>query len=333
MAHASVKTKKTLKKKTGAKTVKAKQTASTFRMLKNMFKSVQVFIGFYAFLNIVFWLAYTAKIVNQEGLYLLFKPAWDVVNIFYTYKSVQGKEEIDFTGVVCAICLMVISIILKSVSEYVAELEETAKIEDAKRLEKAQKRAMAQAKGIVKNRKTIQNKEAGFVFLLDITIKQVSGFIQEEALSPEEVAKIRNNFFTSLLNNLNLNQVAQKGYYRKKLFLVHKNISAFDDFIFYTRETLNSLSREFVRPNLRIDFLVGMNAIGLNEDFKEKLDILDTVNKLTLKNEFICTQSLKDLYTCLPKQNYKMTSKGVYNLSKNLNISNNQEIFSLREAQ
>lgn len=91
------------------------------------------------------------------------------------------------------------------------------------------------------------------------------------------------------------------------------------------------MSKEFVRPTLRIDFLVGLNAIAPNEDFKEKLDILDTVNKLNLKNEFICTQSLKDIYSCMPKQNYVMSSKGVYNLSKNLNVSNNQEIFSLRE--
>ncbi len=333
MAHASVRTKKTIKRKSTNKTVKAKQTASTFRMLKNTVKSVQVGIGFYAFANVLFWLAYTAKIVNQEGLYIIFKPAWDFVNIFYTYKSVQGKEEIDFTGVVCAICLMVIAIILKSVYEYVAELEENAKIEDAKRLERAQKRALAMEKGSLKTQNTKKSKEAGFVFLLDIDIKQVSGFIQEEALSPEEIAKMKTKFFTSLLNNLNLNQVLQKGYYRKKLFLVYKNVSYFDDFIFYTRETLNSLSREFARPTLRIDFLVGMNAIGTNEDFKEKLDVLDTVNKLSLRNEFICTQSLKDIYDCLAKQHYRLISKGVYNLSKNLNISNNQEIFSLREAR
>lgn len=332
MANA-VKTKKITKKKHIDKTVKTKQTASTFSLLNNIIKSVQAFIGFYAFFNVIFWLAYIAKIVEQSSwLYLLFKPAWNIVNIFYTYKSIEGKEQIDFTGVVCAICLVIISILLKSVSEFVTELEETAKIEDAKRLERAKKRAVAHASGVIKNRKTIKNNDAGFVFLFDISIKQVSGFIQEDVLSPEEVAKIKNNFFKSLLNNLNLNQVSQKGYYRKKLFLVYKSISNFDDFITYTRDTLNSLSKEFIRPSLRIDFIVEMSEICLDDDFKEKLDLLDTINKLNLKNEFICTQKLKDLYECMPKTSYIMTSKGVYNLSKNLNISNNQEIFSLREA-
>ena len=330
MANASVRTRK-IKKKSSAKTVKAKQTASTFRMIKNAVKTIQVSLGFYAFCNVLFWLAYTAKIVDQSGLYYVFKPAWDVVNIFYTYKSIQGKEEIDYTGVVCAICLMVIVVVLKSVHEYLAEVEENAKIADAKRLERAQKRALAMTKSNFKTKNSAKSKESGFVFLLDIDIKQVSGFVQAEVLSPEEIAKMKTRFFTSLLNNLNLNQVLQKGYYKKKLFLNYKSISYFDDFIFYTRETLNSLSREFTRPTLRIDFLVGLNAIGLNEDLKEKLDVLDTVNKLSLRNEFICTQTLKEIYECTPKPSYRLISKGVYNLSKNLNVSNNQEIFSLRE--
>ena len=75
--------------------------------------------------------------------------------------------------------------------------------------------------------------------------------------------------------------------------------------------------------------LVGLNAIGLKEDIKEKLDILDTVNKLGLKNEFICTQTLKDIYECLPKKSYNLISKGVYNLSKNLNIKTNSTLLKL----
>ncbi len=335
MANASVRPKSTIKKRQSAPTVKTKQTAKTFAMLKNIVKAIQVFLGLYGSANLLFWLAYTAKVVNLEvGWYLVFKPAWNIVNLFYKYKPIEGKDDTDFTGVVCAICLIIMTVILKSVAEYLAEIEEQAKIEDAKRLERAKKRAMAVKKTNVKTKSNVKkSSDSGFIFLLDIDIKQVSGFIQEELLSPEEVAKIKNKFFTALLQNLNLNQVLQKGYYKKKLFLVYKNISYFDDFIFYTRETLNSLSKEFTRPTLRIDFLVGLNTIMASDDLRDKLGILDTINKLSLKNEFICTQALRDTYECSPKQTYRLASKGVYNLSKNLNVSNNQEIFSLREAQ
>ncbi|MBQ2644003.1 hypothetical protein IJG14_00340 [bacterium] len=334
MAHASVRTKKAIKRKQKkSETVKVKQTASFFTMLKNFVKTIQVFLGFYSFFNIVFWLAFVTNFVDKKGIYIIFKPAWDIVNTFYTYKpSPDDKDAIDFTGVVCSICIMIIVIILKSLHEYFGELEENAKIEDAKRLEKAKKRAIAEEKGIISKKKTVdKTKEAGFLFLLDIDIKQVAGFLQANPLSPEDMVKMKNQFFKALLNNLNLNQVAQKGYYKKRLFLNYKSIIDFDDFIFYTKETLNAMAQEFLRPSIRIDFLVGMTLMKLTDDLKDNLDVLDTVNKLGLKNEFICTQKLKDIYECIPKQTYKMVSKGVYNLSKNLNVSNNQEIYSLRE--
>ncbi|MCR5261190.1 MAG: hypothetical protein K6C94_05065 [Candidatus Gastranaerophilales bacterium] len=330
-ANASVRTKKTIKRK-NIEAVKAKKTASVYTAIKNTIKTVQVAIGSYAFLNILFWLAYTAKLADKSGLYAIFKPAWDFVNIFYTYKPLEGKDDIDFTGVVCSICIMVLVVILNSVHEWVSEMEETAKIEDAKRLERAKKRALAKEKGIIKDRKAVSTKALGFVFLMDIDIKQVSGFIQANIISQEEVVKIKTQFFKALLNNLNLNQISQKGYYRKKLFLNYKSINYFDDFIYYARETLNALSEEFSRPNIRIDFLVSLNLVSPNDDLKEKLDILDTVNKLGLKNEFICTQKLKDIYETNQKQTFRMVSKGVYNLSRNLNVSNNQEVYSLREV-
>jgi hypothetical protein len=330
MANASVKTKKI--KKSAAPAVKVKQTAKTFAMLKKGIKISEGVCGFYAFFNLLFWLALTAKLTTKEGIFYLFKPVWDLVNLFYQYKP-QGEDDIDFTGVVCSICLIISTILLKSFHEFVSEKEEQAKIEDAKRLERAKKKAIAAKKTNIRTKANIaKTNNSGFVFLLDIDIKQVAGFIQEETLNPEEVAKIKTKFFTSLLQNLNLNQVAQKGYYKKKLFLVYKNVSFFDDFIFYTRETLNSMSKEFSRPTLRIDFLVGINSMAAGNDLKGQLDVLDTINKLSLKNEFICTQSMHDIYECMQKQSYRLVSKGVYNLSKNLNISNNQEVFSLREG-
>lgn len=331
MANATVKTKKTVKKKRAEKPVKVKQTAGIFRMLKKTFKGVQVFSGFYAFVNLIYWCAYSSKIVGETGLSLFFQPLWNLVNNFYTYKPADGTSELDFTGVVATLCLIVFSIILKSIVDYLAEAEETAQIQDQIRLERAKKKARAEASKRNKAKLSPKKSEYGFVFLLDIDITQVAGFIQDTNLSPQEIASIKTKFFESLLNNLNFNQVSQKGYYKKKLFLIYKNIYYLDDFVFYTRETLMSLAKEFTLPTIRIDFLVGMHSISVNEEFKDKLDIIDIINKLGLKNEFICTQSLKTLYENLPKQNYTLVSKGIYNLSKNLNISNNQEIFSLKE--
>lgn len=330
MATASARVKKSKK----VKQVKVRETAAVFTFIKNIIKSLQAFFGFYAFLNIIYWLAYIAKIVDKSFIYFLFKPAWELVAKFYTYKNVEGADNVDFTGLICAISLIISAVILKSVCEFVTDLEEAAKLKDLKRKERAERRMIAKENGRLKAKaakseaKKATNSE--FVFLFDVNIVQQSGFIQDTQLSLEEIAKIKNNFCKSILNNINANQIEQKGYYRKKLFITYKSLTYFDGFILYARETLNSLLQEFGRPTVRIDFFVALSDLKSLESLKIKLDIMDTICKLGLKNDFICTSSLKEVYEMLPKHKFEFISRGVYNLSKNLNVSNNDEIYSLR---
>jgi len=333
MATASVKAKKTKKE---VKQAKIRKTAGIYTMLKNVLRGLQAFSGTYAFLNIIYWFCYITKICNKKFLYFLFAPAWSFVGNFYVYKPSGTKDDIDFTGLIVAISLIVTAIVLKNLCEYVVDMEETAKIRDAKRQERANKKMQAKEFGTLKQRLSKSEAQKAlncqFVFLLDVSIKQSSGFIQEEPLSPEEIAKIKNNFYSSILNNINMNHINQKGYYRKKLFLIYKNMNYFDEFVFYTKETLNALLHEFSRPSMRIDFYVALCEFKLTENLKSKLETLDTIDKLGLKNDFICTSSLRELYDLLPKKQFEFISRGVYNLSKNLNVTNNEEIYSLRST-
>ena len=329
----SAKAKKTKK---AVKQAKVRKTAGIYTMLKNVLKWLQAFSGTYAFLNIVYWFGIITKIFDKTFLSFLFAPAWSFVGKFYVYNSSGAKDDLDFTGLVAAIILIVMAIILKSLCEYVTDLEEAAKIKDEKRQERANKKMQAKENGTLKQRlsKTEAQKvlNCQFIFLLDISIKQTTGFIQEEPLSPEEIAKIKNNFYNSILNNINMNHINQKGYYRKKLFLIYKNMNYFDEFVFYTKETLNALLHEFSRPTMRIDFYVALCEYRLTDNLKNRLENLDTIDKLGLKNDFVCTSSLRELYELLPKKQFEFISRGVYNLSKNLNVAINEEIYSLRST-
>ena len=330
MATASVRTKK-LKK---VKKTRVRKTAVIFTFINNTLKWIQVFASTCAFFNIIYWFCIILKIIDKSFLYFLFAPAWKLVGTFYTYNPTSKNDDIDFTGFVAAISLIIFVVILKSLTEYVTDLEETAKLKDIQRQERAEKKQKAKEQGSLRQRLSKKDYQKAlnceFIFLIDISIKQISGFIQEESLSPEDIAKIKNNFYASILNNLNMNHINQKGYYKKKLFLIYKNMNYFDEFIFYTRETLNALLHEFSRPTLRIDFYVALCECRPSDDLKAKLDILDIIDKLGLRNDFICTSSLKELYELLPKQQYEFLSKGIYNLSKNLNVTNNDEVYSLR---
>lgn len=295
-------------------------------LAKSIARFIQVSTMLYAFFTLFYWLLYTSQIPGIESFFWLFKPTWDFVGLFYTYKPSISNQLIDFTGVISTICLVILSNSMKSVSDLLDTFETKYKVLNAKNAGKNKSsKTAATAK---KSYKDLTN----FIFILDVKITNISNFIQEEKLSPEAMDNLKDKFHEALLNNLNQNQISQKGYYKKKLYLIYKDFDYIDNFIFYTRETLNSLSREFSKPTLRIDFLVGLGTLKHTDDLSQEINILDTIICLNLKNEFITTAGFKNLYDQKTKRQYKTVTKGIYNLSKNLNISNNQEIFSLRES-
>ncbi len=304
------------------------QSFTLLALVKNITKFLQILSMFYAFFSLVYWLLYTSGLTAIEGVFWIFKPTWDFVNLFYTYKPALDNQVVDFTGVISSICLIILSNTFKSIGDVVSTAEINYHIKKSKKQASKVKHSV---KNTIQSPKKSFKDQTNFVFILDVQISPVSNFIQEENMSAEAIDSLKHRFYEALLNNLNHNQISQKGYFRKKLYLIYKDFDYVDNFIFYTRETLNSLSKEFAKPTIRIDFLVGLGSLSFNDDFSNEINILDTIICLNLKNEFVTTSGFKSTYETRTKSQYRLITKGIYNLSKNLNVANNQEIFSLRE--
>lgn len=305
------------------------QNTYLFTLAKNAIRFIQIFCMFYAFFGLIYWLLYTSNVKDIQNFYWVFKPSWDLVKLFYTYSPpASNPQAIDFTGVIGAIAMIILSTIAKNGYEIVEENEEKHKLIQRDKVKK-------QAKLNTKTSSTVTRNEpkelVEFIFILEVQITNLSNFIQDEKLSAEEIENLKEKFYESFLNNLNKNQIRQKGIYNKRLYLIYKDFNYIDNFIFYTRETLNALSREFSRPTLKIDFLVGLTKLYATDNLNSEINILDTIICLGIKNEFICTSAFKLNYDRRDKKQYKLVTKGIYNLSKNLNISNNQELYSLKD--
>ena len=65
---------------------------------------------------------------------------------------------------------------------------------------------------------------------------------------------------------------------------------------------------------------------------EKELDIMDTILALNFINMFILTSKFKQAYEIRTVQKYKMESKGEYNLSKNLTVSNLQPLFIFKDV-
>ena len=303
------------------------QSIGILNLTKNIVKFFQIFTMFYAFFNLTYWLLYTSNVSWITDFFWLFKPSWDFVGLFYKYQPAAGSQVVDFTGVICAVFMIILSNVIKSLYELIDRFELNYNVT----ITNKPKREKTNSKSTSATIKKTPKDTTSFIFILDVQITSVSNFIQDEKLSPEAVDELKKKFHEALLNNLNQNQISQKGYFKKKLYMIYKDFDYIDNFIFYTRETLNALSREFSKPTLRIDFLVALGRLRPTDDFMQEVNVLDTILCLNLKNEFITTAGFRNLYEDRAKRQYKNITKGIYNLSKNLNINNNQEIFSLKE--
>ncbi len=303
------------------------QPLGILNLTKNVVRFFQIFTIFYAFFGLVYWLLYTSQVPGITNVFWIFKPSWDFIGIFYSYKPVAGTQSVDFTGVISSVIMILISNLMKSLHDFLDDFELNYKVTVANK----PKKDKASAKTATATAQKTPKDTTSFIFILDVQITNVSNFIQEEKLSPEAVDELKKKFHEALLHNLNQNRITQKGYFKKKLYLIYKDFDYIDNFIFYTRETLNALSREFSKPTLRIDFLVSLGRLRPNDDFMQEINILDTILCLNLKNEFVTTAGFRNLYEERTKRQYKNVTKGIYNLSKNLNVNNNQEIFSLKE--
>lgn len=303
--------------------VEKKLNNKFFSFLKKLAGFCQVWTMIYAILTLFYWLMLVSDIPPIDFLDQIFTPVWNFVSIFYHYNSSINGESINFTGVIAAFIFIGISNLFRVSQEYIENIDSTIKATMKNYEANKEKNVVT----LQNNRKIKEN----FVFLLEIKLTNISSFIQEGRLSAEEMAKLKTKFYEALLNNINANQVSQKGFYKKKLFIIYKDFEYIDNFVFYTRETLNSLSKEFTKPSLKIDFLVGISTLNAMEELSHELTQLDTIICLDINNEFITTANFKNTYETLTKKQYKLVSKGIYNLSKNLNVSNNQEIYNIRE--
>ncbi len=292
-------------------------------LLKKTAGIIQLWTMIYAVFTLFYWLMRISDVQPIPLIDWMFTPVWDFVGIFYHYTSKINGEVINYTGVISAFVFIGISNIFRVCQEYIVSVDDSIKAKVKNYESNKEKNVVT----LQNNRKVKEN----FIFLLDIKLTNISNFIQEGRLSSEDMNKLKTKFYEALLNNINENQVSQKGFYRKKLFIIYKDFEYIDNFVFYTRETLNSLAKEFTKPSLKIDFLIALSSIGSIEDLSYELNQLDTIICLDINNEFVTTASFKHIYETLTKKQYKLTSKGIYNLSKNLHVSNNQEIYNIRE--
>lgn len=290
---------------------------------------VRIFCGIYVLADLIFWVAYISNKVNTESVYYLaFMPIWKLSEIFYTYNPGEGGDETDFTGLVSVSVLIVFIVIIKSLSDIITEYIEVEQLKEIRRHEKKMRKLRAE-----QNEAQLNPNSQGFIFLIKTDIEKEEGFLYEQKMHADDVNLLRTKFRSVIMSNINKNNIVKKGLYRNNLFIFFNDIKYADEFIDYIRKTLAQIAGEFSSPDTRVNFIVVFDVIDAPSELNKRVETCEIINYLNFKNEFLCTKEFRDAYMQGLATSYAMSPKGVYNLSRNLNIVNNKELFSLKLKQ
>lgn len=293
---------------------------------------------FYAFISFVFWLLNCFEV---DWLYI-FNPVFKVAIIFVRKilkYSPQGVG-VDFSLAIIGS----ISLALGFISNWISDVQQQ-KLYD---LDEEEERILAQKRERNK-RNALQNRQAGMqtvniastateaensklLFLIAPQIKKIKRRQDDIELTLKEVQDWKQKVNKRLLQEISYSKPLQKGYYRKNLFLLYNDFNYIEDFVYYIKPTLTTISSDFKKNGIIVTFCSVLSAVSsVSTGLEKELDLMDIIISLKFYNEIMLTQRFKINYDNKSVQQYLMKFKGEYNLSKNLTITNRQPLYMLEE--
>ncbi len=319
------------------------QINSISQML-NIVKLLRVLFFFYAFLCFFFWFLNCFEVEWLYKFNWLFIGPYKMVATFYHPQGVSADFTLAIIGIICVFLGFIMNLINENRQNKIYQLqEEEEKLKKQKRM-RAQKRAIAQETPVssvneidlttgeihsIDTTSTPVVENSKLVFIITNHINKIKRSKDDLELTFQEVELWNQRVNKKFIENVNYSKPLQKGYYRKNLFLVYKDFNYVDDFIYYIRPTLDSITLEFRKYGVSVSFSYVLSAITSLQTLEKELDCMDTVLSLNFINEIIVTQRFHINYENKVNSQYCPISKGEYNLSKNLSISNRQLLYYL----
>lgn len=295
-------------------------------------KFVRFIFFFYSFVSFIFWFL---NCFEADWLYLfnwLFVVPYKFVSNFYTPQGLSVDFSLAIIGAISLFVGLILDFVVNSMYEKVLDLKEAEekkiKMKRMKERNNMKKRSVVQAQD-----SSVVNIEENpkLLFLILVHVNKIKKKQSDLELTFQEVEIWKQRVYKKLLDNILYSKPMQKGFYRKNLFLMYKDFFYVDDFLYYIKPTLDSISLEFKKYGVAVSYSYVLSSLSNVEVLEKELDCMDTILSLYFVNEPIVTNRFKITYDNKPTHMYNVKFKGEYNLSKNLSVSNQQPLFSLTE--
>ncbi len=294
-------------------------------------KFLRYFFFFYSFLSFIFWFLNCFEV---DWLYLfnwLFIIPYKFVSKFYSPQGVSADFSLAIIGGISLFIGFIVDVTSNNIQQKLYDLEEEEERLIKIRRSKERKNTRMAVPSSVEMNTTEKLENSKLLFLISPHVNKIKRKKEDLELTFQDVEIWKQRVNKKLLENILYSKPMQKGYYRKNLFLIYKEFNYADDFIYYIRPTLDSIVLEFRRYGIAVSFCYVLSALALMQNLEKELDCMDTILSLNFINEIVVTNRFKVTYDNKGIQQYTMTLKGEYNLSKNLSISNKQPLYVLTD--
>jgi len=307
----------------------------------------------YSLLSFVFWFLNCLEIdwlYKFNGLFLI---PYLIVKAFYVPQGVSVDFTLAIIGGISLVIGFIMDILANKFQQKLYDLQdEEENLLEMKKIQKKQN-AMPVVKehpgytsinAKVQNTENIQSNHLNInhqaveifqlVYIISPQITKMKRRRDDLELTFKEVDMWKQRINKKLIHSFAYSKPTQKGYYRKNLFFIYDDFNFVDKFVYFLKPTLASIIAEFKKYGILVSFDSVLSVASDTSSFEKEVESMDVILALKFAdNSIMVTEKFKKLYDKKTTKQYMLNLKGEYNLSKNLNVVNRQNIYVLTEKQ
>lgn len=287
---------------------------------------MQIVLVFLAFATILYWLFQLGGANFIQPVSPFFESIKTFTHLFYQRTvSIGGSPMVDFSFLIDAIVMLLITWGLKPVIEYLQFAE--------KKYDKIYaflKKKMENSFNTELEKNYIQqeNKIDKFIILLNFEVKDLTKdpFYNRNASNDieEKLKKVSTDFFQSFSEE----NKCDRRIMPEGMFLYFDNINDVDKTILNLENIIGYIKRKYISEQLQVNFIASIDAYSDKNEILTRIKKLINLNKLNLKDKITCLSTFKHRYSLIEHKKYSIEGQGIYKISEG-----EEEVFYLKSLR
>lgn len=284
-----------------------------FKISKNLVNLARVAIVFFTFFMVAYWIFEIAGAKFIEPFIPFFTSVKDFIHIFYNRTTTIDTVQLDYSFLIFALFLLIITWLLKFVVEFIEDLE--TRYDSIYRSIKNKAQNLFNL-NLEQSNVQLEKKNNHFVVLIQLSAIDLSqdNFYSHKTDNGtnEKQKEVTEEFLTLLSKSL----IFQKRVLGDGVLLFFHRVKNVDKILRELAKAVEQVRIQNKDKKWKIDFLSGIETYSSEKEVMNKCKSLMMLIKLNIKNEILCLSTFKHRYSLSENQQFLIEGKGVYNINE-----------------